>query len=235
MGLVGNLKELNITNIIELNCVERNTAQVIIKTRRGDAMVFFHGGEIVHARWGDLKGTDALYRILRLTDGEFRISTDLTLPEQTIFESWKGLVLEGMRVLDETTRLKDTLAQRLADELRDLAGVSHLLVISKNGTVVHQQGAVDAERAYALSAFLTAQGAALSDALHFGPLNYVACVRGQEKQFIFDCDQFLVVLAVPRAADIRPTSALIETIRAKLKSSDAALDPEHLAEKASGL
>jgi predicted regulator of Ras-like GTPase activity (Roadblock/LC7/MglB family) len=225
MSLVGNLKDLSITNIIELNCVEKNTAQVTIKTRAGNAMVFFDGGKIVHARWGDLKGTEALYRILRLSDGEFRVTSDMAPPERTIFESWKTLVLDGMRVLDETTALKARIAHGLADELKSLPGVSRLLVAAKSGAVLHQQGPVEAERAYALSALLTSQGSELGDALHLGPLNYAAYVRGDEKEFVFDCDQFLVMLAVPRTADIRPTSALVETIRAALKSSETALDP----------
>ena len=233
MGLVGNLKDLNITNIIELNCVEKSTAQVTIKTRAGDAMVFFNDGDIVHARWGDIRGTEALYRILRLTDGAFRVTSDIRPPERTIFESWKGLVLEGMRVYDETERLKGRIVHSLADELRSFPGVSRLLVVAKNGTTVHEQGPVEPERAYAISAFLTAQGSALSDELHLGPLSYVAYVRGDEKEFVFDCDQFLVALSVPRTADIRPTGALIERIRDKLKSSEATrATPEQTGEAA---
>jgi predicted regulator of Ras-like GTPase activity (Roadblock/LC7/MglB family) len=221
MGLVGNLRDLNITNIIELNCVEKSTAQVTIKTRTGDAMVFFDDGEIVHARWGELKGTEALYRILRLSDGAFRVTSDIATPERTIFESWKGLVLEGMRVYDETERLKGCIVTDLADELRSFPGVSRLLVAAKNGTVVHEQGPVDPERTYAISAFLTVQASALSDELHLGPLAYAAYVRGDEKEFVFDCDPFVVALSVPRAADIRPTGTMIERIREKLKSSEA--------------
>lgn len=220
MGLAGNLRDLSITNLIELSCVEKTSSQLTVKTRSGDAIVFFDRGNIVHARWGDLKGTAALYPILRLTDGEFRVASNIAAPERTIFESWKGLVFDGMRVLDETQRIKNTIAHTLADELQALPGVSRLLVVSKDGTVVHQQGATDRERAYAMSAFLTAHGAALSDLMHFGPLSYAAYVRADEKEFVFNCDPFVVLLAVPRAADIRPTSALIETIRAKLKSSE---------------
>ncbi|MBN1919320.1 MAG: DUF4388 domain-containing protein [Verrucomicrobia bacterium] len=226
MGLAGNLRDLSITNLIELSCVEKTRSQLLVKTRSGDAIVFFDRGNIVHARCGDLKGTAALYHILRLTDGEFRVTTSVAAPERTIFESWKGLVLDGMRVLDETQRIKDTIAHGLAEELKALSGILRLLVVSKDGAVVHQQGAADPERAYALSAFLTTHGAALSDMLHFGPLNYAAYVRGNEKEFVFNCDPFLVLLAVPRAADIRPTSALIETIRAKLKSSEHVLVPD---------
>ena len=56
----------------------------------------------------------------------------------------------------------------------------------------------------------------------------------EEKEFVFNCDPFLVILAVPRAADIGPTSALIETIRAKLKSSETKLDPHEETEKVAG-
>ncbi len=231
MGLVGNLSDLNVANIIELNCVEKHSAQLTVKTRSGDAMVFFDNGEIVHARWGELKGTEALYHVLRLSEGDFHVAPTTVPPERTIFESWKGLVLDGMRAFDETRRLQGDIAQSLADELKGLPGVSRLLVVSKDGIVVHDQGGTPTERAYALSALLTAQGSALSDTLHFGPLNYAAYLRGREKEFVFNCDQFLVMLAVPRSADIRPTSALIETIRAKLKASENELVPREEADE----
>lgn len=224
MGLIGNLKDLNIASIIELNCVEKNAAQVTIKTRVGDAIVFFDNGEIVHARWGELKGVEALYRILRLTDGEFKVTSNIAPPERTIVESWQGLLLDGMRVLDETEHRKDRIARHLADELKTLRGVSRLLIVSKKGAVVYQDRAPDPEGALAIGAFLTATGSALGDALHFGPLTYASYLRGDDKEFVFDCDQFFVLLDVPRSADIRPTCELIEAIRAKLKSSDAAAE-----------
>jgi hypothetical protein len=139
MGLAGNLRDLTITNIIELHCTERSSVQLTVQTRSGDAMVFFDHGDIVHARWGELKGTKALYHILRLTDGEFRVTSGIAPPERTIFESWKGLVLDGMRVYDETRRIQDSIAHSLADELRDLRGVSRLLVVAKDGTLVQKR------------------------------------------------------------------------------------------------
>jgi len=232
MGLVGNLRDLNITNIIELNCIEKSTAQVTIKTRSGDAMVFFNDGEIVHARWGDFKGTEALYRILRLNDGGFRVTSDITPPERTIFDSWKGLIFEGMRVYDENKLAKDRIAQTLADELKGLSGVSYLLIFADNGAVVHQQGALEAARVHAISAFLNAQGARLSDTLHLGPLDYATYVHGDQMAFVFHCDQFLVALAVPRTADIGPVRALVQRIRDRLKSSDNKGEAEHQSGKA---
>ena len=47
MALVGDLKDLNIATIIQLNCVERNTAELMISARRGAARVYFDKGEIV--------------------------------------------------------------------------------------------------------------------------------------------------------------------------------------------
>ena len=102
MALVGDLKDLNIAAIIQLNCVEKNTAELMVSGRRSAARIYFGKGEIVHASYAGEKGEEALYKILSLSEGEFRVTPITELPERTIFTSWESLLLEGMRVIDET-------------------------------------------------------------------------------------------------------------------------------------
>ena len=67
----------------------------------GNGEIGFSEGQIVDARLGSVRGEEAFYQMLTLADGEFRIDPDYKLTERTIDVSPEGLVLEGMRRLDE--------------------------------------------------------------------------------------------------------------------------------------
>ncbi len=61
-------------------------------------------GQINHAVYGDLKGDDAVYKALLWTSGNFQIDFEGQSTEQTITRSTQGLLMEGLRLLDEANR-----------------------------------------------------------------------------------------------------------------------------------
>jgi hypothetical protein len=56
---------------------------------------------VVHARFGDLKGIDAVFFALTQPNASFKFSPAFEAPEQTINQPWTSVVLEGLRRLDE--------------------------------------------------------------------------------------------------------------------------------------
>ena len=101
MALVGDLKDLALVDIIQINCVGRNTARLTVNYPTGEWVFYFQDGEIVDARLGNLVGIDAVYRALTMEEGSFRIDAGMTSPTRTIFEQWASILMEGMRLLDE--------------------------------------------------------------------------------------------------------------------------------------
>lgn len=63
--------------------------------------MFFADGNVVHAELGSLVGEEAVYELLSWEDGPFELKMDISTSERTIDVGWSGLLLEGMRRIDE--------------------------------------------------------------------------------------------------------------------------------------
>jgi len=66
--------------------------------------MFFTDGQINHALYGDLKGDSAVYKVLTWIAGSFEIDFAGVSNEQSTTQSTQGLLLEGLRLLDESNR-----------------------------------------------------------------------------------------------------------------------------------
>jgi hypothetical protein len=58
-------------------------------------------GAVVDARFGDLRGIDAVFYALTQPNASFKFSPAFEAPEQTINQPWTSVVLEGLRRMDE--------------------------------------------------------------------------------------------------------------------------------------
>lgn len=100
-GFQGKVIGLQLTDIIQMNCLSRLTTALII-TRDGEkGIIYLNEGEIVHAECGEKKGTEAFYTILSWQEGEFVSNIGVLPPVQTIYQSWEHLLVEAMRRNDE--------------------------------------------------------------------------------------------------------------------------------------
>lgn len=106
----------------------------------GTGEIYFRKGAVVDAEVGRLSGSDAVYRLLSWTDGRFEIEWRNIRRRDTVALAAPALLMEGMRRLDEWTRLTqqlpplDTvfevdyrlLAERLADIPDEVNGILRL-------------------------------------------------------------------------------------------------------------
>jgi DNA-binding response OmpR family regulator len=100
-GFQGKVVGLQLTDIIQMNCLSRLTTALIV-TRNGEkGIIYFNEGEVVHAECGNQKGTEAFYRILSWQEGEFVSNIGFVPPVQTIYQSWEHLLVEAMRRDDD--------------------------------------------------------------------------------------------------------------------------------------
>ncbi|MBI4850204.1 MAG: SUMF1/EgtB/PvdO family nonheme iron enzyme [Acidobacteria bacterium] len=101
MALVGDVKDLPLPDIIQINCLGRNVARLLVRYPVGDGVFYFQDGEIYDARLGELSGVKAIYEALKYEEGAFRIDASVTTSERTIFKSWAEVLMDGLRYLDE--------------------------------------------------------------------------------------------------------------------------------------
>ena len=100
-GFQGKVMGLQLTDIIQMNCLSRLTTALIV-TRDGEkGVIYFNEGEVVHAECGERKGTEAFYKILSWQEGEFVSNIGFVPPIQTIYQSWEHLLVEAMRRDDD--------------------------------------------------------------------------------------------------------------------------------------
>src|ERR1051326_9136229 len=107
MALVGDLKELTLADIIQINCIGRNTARLLVHYPVGDGLFFFQEGEVFDASLAGLRGVEAVNEALKYNEGAFRIDAAVSAQERTIFKPWAELLMDAMRALDEENFQKE--------------------------------------------------------------------------------------------------------------------------------
>src|SRR5512136_2735338 len=83
-GFQGKVFGLQLTDIIQMNCLSRVTAALTITKDGEKGIIYFNEGEVIHAECGEDKGTDAFYKILSWEEGEFISNIGFVPPVQTI-------------------------------------------------------------------------------------------------------------------------------------------------------
>lgn len=102
-GVTGSLAQMGIPEIVQILFHGRKTCALNVSQGDHSGQIHFEDGRIVNALWGDAEGEAAFYRMIALgEDGEFAVDPEFRpTGEPVIQASPEGLLLEGMRLLDE--------------------------------------------------------------------------------------------------------------------------------------
>ncbi len=101
MAVKGNLSEIGLTDLIQLNCQSGMSGRLTVTSRGRIAQVFFENGVVVHATLGDKSGQEAFYEVLGWDAGSFTLERNVPTPTQTIRTTCSDLLLGGLHQLDE--------------------------------------------------------------------------------------------------------------------------------------
>jgi CheY-like chemotaxis protein len=102
--LRGSLAQMNVLDLLQSLDMGRKTCALTLTNNGERCKMYFTEGQINHAVYGDLKGDPAVYKVLTWTAGTFEIDFAGSSTEQTITQSSQGILLEGLRLLDEANR-----------------------------------------------------------------------------------------------------------------------------------
>ncbi len=103
-GVSGSLQEMALPDVIQILANGRKSGRLQVSSGPLHGELVFQGGSIHDASFGDLGGAEAVYGILRLTEGDFALEPDDTSVEDAIGIPTHHLLLEAMRRLDEEQR-----------------------------------------------------------------------------------------------------------------------------------
>lgn len=102
--LRGSLQQMNVLDLLQSLDMGRKTCALALTNNGEECRMYFADGQINHAQFGKLKGDEAVYKVLTWTGGSFEIDFKGSSKEQTTTQSTQGLLLEGLRLLDESNR-----------------------------------------------------------------------------------------------------------------------------------
>jgi len=102
--LRGSLAQMNVLDLLQSLDMGHKTCALTLSNNGDKCLMFFKDGQINHATYADVKGDDAVYKVLSWTGGNFEINFSGSSNEQTTTRSTQGLLLEGLRLLDESNR-----------------------------------------------------------------------------------------------------------------------------------
>lgn len=106
-GFSGDLTNMGVVELIQALELGSKTAIIRFKYKTHEGVVYFKKGRIVHAEVGKLKGEKAFYLILNWTEGSFQIEFTEHNIMETITISNQGLLMEGLRRIDEWKQLQE--------------------------------------------------------------------------------------------------------------------------------
>ena len=104
-GIVrGSLAQMNVIDLVQSLEMGRKSCLLTL-TKDGDKCeMYFSEGQVPHATYGSLNGDAAVFKVLKWTGGNFQINFDGKTKQQTTTLNTQGLLMEGLRLLDEEKR-----------------------------------------------------------------------------------------------------------------------------------
>ena len=234
-ALEGNLQMMSLASIIQINCEERNQAQLTLNYLGKGGTIFFNNGEMVHAETGDLVGDEAIYSLLRWEEGTFKLKMGLEPGLITIDKNWSGLLLEGMRRIDESTadwspdwesvstpveeEQANQLPERIVKAIITNRDVTSAVICSNDGTLLAQEKSSDPQTDIALGELLVDKASNIGVDLDGGDLERIV-LTGSENRFYFQQqEENMLLLSLTKKSSAETVFKSMQTIYKRYQSA----------------
>ena len=102
--LRGSLSQMNVIDLVQ--SLEMGRKSCLLTMTNGDdkCEIYFSQGQAKHAAYGPITGDEAVFKVLRWTEGNFQIDFNGKSSQETTTLNTQGLLMEGLRLLDEAQR-----------------------------------------------------------------------------------------------------------------------------------
>jgi CheY-like chemotaxis protein len=102
--LRGSLLQMNVIDLVQSLEMGRKSCSLTLTNKDDKCELYFKEGQVTHATYGSLIGDPAVFKVLRWTDGNFEVNFEGKATQQTTNLNTQGLLMEGLRQLDEAQR-----------------------------------------------------------------------------------------------------------------------------------
>jgi CheY-like chemotaxis protein len=97
------IMQVGLQDVLQMECLGRKSSILAVSTNNRRGQIYISGGEIIHAECGQLQGEMALYGLLGLEGGEFKLQPFSEPPRRTISGQYEFLLMEAARLRDENS------------------------------------------------------------------------------------------------------------------------------------
>jgi DNA-binding response OmpR family regulator/predicted regulator of Ras-like GTPase activity (Roadblock/LC7/MglB family) len=234
-SLEGDLKMMSLASIIQINCEERNLAKLILNYQGAVGEIYFKEGEMAHAVSENHTGDEAVFELLSWEAGSFQVKMGVEPPSRTIDKGWSGLLLEGMRRIDEATagwspeweeesispakEQKDDLEPRIAKALSNIRDVKSALILSSDGMVLAQDKAEDPESDQALGEMINNKTEQLAGILGSGSIDRIVLSGSDKRILLHPQGNNLYILTLAKKSSAETIFKLMDTVFKRYRSA----------------
>jgi CheY-like chemotaxis protein/predicted regulator of Ras-like GTPase activity (Roadblock/LC7/MglB family) len=235
-ALEGDLKMMSLASIIQINCEERNQAQLILNFQGEEGQIYFKDGELIHAESQNQTGEEAVYELLSWEDGSFRLRMGAKPSNRTIHKAWSGLLLEGMRRIDESTadwsperdlepedQIQDTkegqIQARIVKAVSSISEVKSALLFSPKGTVIAQEKCDDPEREMALGEYILAEAELISGFMDGGAMERIVLSGSEHRLFLMPQSENTLILRLAKRSSAETVFESVQTIYKRYRTA----------------
>jgi hypothetical protein len=99
---------MSILDLMQSLEMGQKSCRLTIRHDNETCELFFSGGQCADAKLGSVEGEDAVFRVVRWPAGDFEIDFNFAPERATISRTTTGLLMEALRLMDETQRDGDT-------------------------------------------------------------------------------------------------------------------------------
>ena len=117
--LRGSLSQMNVIDLVQSLEMGRKSCSLTMSNAGEKCEMFFAEGQVTHAAYGSLTGDKAVFKVLRWTGGNFEVNFEGKTKQQTTTLNTQGLLMEGLRLLDESKRDDEGPSEEEEDVLLD--------------------------------------------------------------------------------------------------------------------
>jgi len=193
-GFEGSVAGLGLTDVIELNANNRFSGCISVRHDASTGLIFFRDGEVIHAEQEGIRGERAFYEIMQWPGGKFSLEPNVATTSRTIDRSWKFLLMEAHRLMDERRSGRQPAAGRgptapasgpggtAMQRIRQIPGVAYAVLLGKDG-VRAGDDSYEAETLAGQTAYLAMLGKRLGEIFQVGGV-LAATVHGTEQHLL---------------------------------------------------
>ena len=194
MALIGNLQDIKLPSLIQLNCMERNNAKLTIERIGKFGFIYFEDGQVTHAEYDPFIGEEAVYKLLGMHEGKFKVESDVRPPVRTIQTNWSNLLLEGLHKLDHSQDEAENRYYRLFERLLTVKGVVSVSLITDKGVCLDRTEQNENTTKDPNVAFIMMQALKLGKTFKAKKPKYVSVLSGQHRYFIVTYNDHFLLL-----------------------------------------